>query len=493
MSIKKSVSSTKLNIIYTGILLFIIYAIYYGNISQYTLHTLCVLGVFSLIQLIFILTSWYKLTKSFFDAYIIFIVACYAFNLSQPILEIFDAVSPARSIITHYEYQLDMYCQATFISLYFILAFHLGAILIYNKRIEAKSKLDYYSFMLTLKSIFIIAFFFAIISFPGYMYNSIINMVAAATDGYGAIYAESIGTIKIFDLIGEFYVPSIICLYFYSECTNKYKLTILSIIFLTIIVPPLIIGGRTGMMVILSIILLIYVLFHHLSMKKILIIASSCYCVFALFAILAGTRSSGISNLSSGNLYDEKKGNPVLFTLSEMGASIQPLMRTMYIIPNSQDFRYGESYMYAVSTIIPNIGIWKIHPATKHSNLGNWLKDYYNLPFGPGYSIVAEAYYNFGYYGFIMMFFLGCGFTKIFLYAQKRFILSSPIRTVMAIVFLWLTVKMVRNSFEFVIRAIFYYYLPMYWLIKYYANKLIKRHRHNSIDQTDEKINSSCN
>ncbi len=485
------VNSKKINLILIGISIVLIYSIYYNSIDNYNIDTLKILGFFSLIQLMFILLSWKRLTGSFFDAYTIFMVACYAFNLAQPILEVFGAVSPKRSIITHYEYPINIYCQATYISMYFIMTFHFGSISVYKVTPSTKIKNYKSNYEIQLKAIFKVASVFAILSFPGYIYNMMVNMILSATEGYGAIYMEGSGTVKIFDLIGEYYVPALICLYFASEGLNNHKNIVLSIIVLTVIVPPLIIGGRTGMMVMFAILLLLYFFFHKVNKRKILIMGVGVYVVLLVFAVMAGNRGSGLSGYTSENLYDkEDKGNPVLFTLSEMGASVQPLMRTMNIIPENQNFRYGESYLYALTTIVPNVGIWDIHPATKHSNLGKWLQEYYNLPFGPGFSIVAEAYYNFGYYGFLMMFILGCGFTKMLLFAQKKFIKINPTRTVMAIVFLWLTVKMVRNSFEFVVRALVYYYLPMYWLIKYTA---IKFYQSNNPKTNTYKLESSIN
>ena len=477
MSIKtENIESIKIQAIFTGLGILFVCILYFNNISVYNLESLKILGGFALIQLVYILYSWKRLTGTIFDAYIIFILACYSFNLIQPILEIFDAVSPARSIITHFKYTFDVYCPATFISFYFILFFHLGAITSYKAPIHKHHSFNQEIYTIQQKNIYKIAFYFALFSFPGYIYNTIMNMIISATEGYGAIYAEGNGRLKILGLIGDYYVPAIICMYFSAVALNRKKTQTICIIITTVFIPPLIIGGRSNAIIILAILFLIYTFFNHINKKFILYTGIGAYIVFIVFALIAGNRGGGIDSYTSIQYDNEEKGNPALYTLTEMGGSMQPLMNCIQIIPAHQPHRYGQSYLYATTTIIPNVGIWSIHPATKYANLGNWLRDYLNLPYGPGFSIVAEAYYNFGYCGFIIMFLFGYTFARILSNASNRNLYINPIKTVMSLVFLWLTIKLVRNSFEFAVRALVYYYLPMYLLIKYYSNKSIHRY-----------------
>lgn len=468
--------SLKTKYILIGLVIWILNSIYFYSMDNYDIASLRILGSFSLFQLVYIILSWHGLTKSYFDAYIVFILACYSFNLGQPILEVFSAVAEARSIITHYHIDLNTYAYATYISTYFIGAFHIGAILAANRVTLIKSHpSNFNTYTLKLKAIFQIAAFFAVISFPGYIFNTIVNMVISATEGYGAVYAEGSGRVKILQLIGDYYAPAMICLYFSSTGLKRYRVLILSIIIITIFFPPLFIGGRSNAVIILAVLAIIYISFHNIKKKQIILLGTGGYIILVIFAAIAGNRGNNNRNLESFLSPDEEKGNPALFTLTEMGGSIQPLIHCLEIIPRYQDYRYGESYLYATTTIIPNVGFWEVHPATKKANLGNWLRDYLNLNYGPGFSIVAEAYYNFGLWGFLMMIILGFTLTKFFSDANKNNFYDRPIKYIMAIVLLWLTIKMVRNSFEFAIRAVVYYYLPMYWLINYRYKKSLKK------------------
>lgn len=469
----------KLLYIFIGIILACTYLVYYGNASTLGIIQLKVLGGFALLQLFYIIWSWHKLTDRFIDAYMVFMFACYAFNLSQPIMELFDCVTPERSLIKHYHWPLDIYCLSTVITMSFILCFHFGAIMAANPHVNNIRRLSDIKFELQLKAIKRVATPLSILSFPFYMYNLAIMMIVSVTMGYAAIYDGDIGTNTLFKLIGEFYVPSLICIFFVSQATKKRIWLIAIIVFMTVVIPPLIIGGRSNAIIILTILFIIYSFFHKLSFKRLAIVCISAYSLFIIFAAIAGNRGTANRSLESIMEIDEKKGNPALFTLSEMGGSMQPLLNCINILPNKVEYKYGESYLYSLTTIVPNIGFWDVHPATEKANLGNWLKKYLHISYGPGFSIVAEAYYNFGYFGWLMMIFLGWGFTKIYRSVSRYELMRNPIAFIIAVIFLFFTIKLVRNSFEFAVRAICYYCLPMYWLMRHQYYIMAKKYSSN--------------
>lgn len=474
---KKSNNLTleKIRCILIGILLFFVYSLCYFNIPITAgKDIIIVLGIFSLIQLAYIFWSWHKLTENVFDAYVLFIVACYAFNLAQPILEVFNATAESKSILTHYKIEVSVYSEATYLSLCFILAFHFGAIISISSKQLFKRRLIP---QLAYKAIYKVALILAIVSFPGYFYNLIINLIMTATYGYDGAYMEGTGKNTFLKLIGYFYTPSLISIYFVKEATKKPKASIIIILILTTFLPPLFIGGRSTAVILLGVLFIIYLAFHKIKLKQMAIVALIGYFFLQMLTIIADTRHSTDKSLST--LSDNKKDNEnaALTTLSEMGASIQPLIFCLKIIPDHQDFRYGESYMYSLTTVIPNLGFWDVHPAKKHANLGEWLMDYLELTYGPGFSIVAEAYYNFGYFGFLMMTFLGFIFAKIFISTNEKTLMYNPIKYILSVIFLWFTIRMVRNSFEFAVRAMVYYYLPMYWLMSRTYKTICRRYR----------------
>lgn len=150
-----------------------------------------------------------------------------------------------------------------------------------------------------------------------------------------------------------------------------------------------------------------------------------------------------------------------------------PMITTMEIVPEREEFRYGSSYLYSATSIIPNLGFWDLHPAMKYGNLNDWLQNAMSLNYGPGYSIVAEAYINFGNLGFLMMMFLGYVFGLVFNIniRDKR----NPLLIVLAFVFCFLIIKTVRNSFLATVRSIFYYIIPIYLIVVHMYNGRINK------------------
>ena len=78
----------------------------------------------------------------------------------------------------------------------------------------------------------------------------------------------------------------------------------------------------------------------------------------------------------------------------------------MELIPESFGFHYGESYFFALLALIPNL-LGGTHISVKYAGLPQWLKTTLEMSYGPGYSMPAEAYYNFGWVGIFVMIFFG--------------------------------------------------------------------------------------
>ena len=95
----------------------------------------------------------------------------------------------------------------------------------------------------------------------------------------------------------------------------------------------------------------------------------------------------------------------------ELGFSFFPLVLTMRICPTTEAFLYGKSIICSLlAAFIPAsldfTGLWDwLNTLGKESYY--WVEDYYNYTFGLGYSLNAEAYSNFGYWGIIWIFIIG--------------------------------------------------------------------------------------
>ena len=100
--------------------------------------------------------------------------------------------------------------------------------------------------------------------------------------------------------------------------------------------------------------------------------------------------------------------------IEEMGFNFTSLPFTRLFVPKTVNYKYGMSYIYSIICLIPRsldpVGfIDKLHNMLPETWLANSLNDKFgNLyKFGVGYSVIAEAYYNFGKFAFISIFIQG--------------------------------------------------------------------------------------
>ncbi|GLX78793.1 hypothetical protein tinsulaeT_21330 [Thalassotalea insulae] len=115
-----------------------------------------------------------------------------------------------------------------------------------------------------------------------------------------------------------------------------------------------------------------------------------------------------LSLLRTGqNISQHVENSSALYRIiSEMSDSISPLIWIMQRVPSQMDFIYGDSLLLALTTIVPNL-FWDVHPA-KAGSLALWLVNEVN-PWiaerggGYGFSIFAEMYLNFYWYGMIVL------------------------------------------------------------------------------------------
>ena len=466
----------RMNRFLDGFFLALIYTLFFiFNQSSPDKLDLKIMGAFAIVELIYIYYSWYKSEKSLFNGYIVFVTAYYAFNLGQPMLEVFNLVSYGKSILLRFDVTNKVFFEATYLGMLFILFMHFGALLALNK-LPRVSYIDKDNAPLKILSIYKVSLILSILSFPLFFYELYSNLSIVIRYGYMAIYDNSLNTVpRVIQLLSAYYEPSIIALFFSSCYLNKNKTLILAFAIVTILVPPLILGGRSNAMIIAALLLIVYALFNKINIKRLGLIAAAVIVLLVAFSYIATTRLEAPGAKTSYSEALEEVENPILFTLSEMGWSMTPLCWCLDIFPNQIDYKYGDSFLYSFTTIIPNLGFWKYHPAKIHSNLGEWLMDYKQITYGPGFSIAAEAYVNFGYFGFLFFFIYGFLITKSFRFINKKYIDVSPFVIVASLIFLWFSIKTVRNSFLGTVRALFYYTLPMYWLFKYYYNQKFNR------------------
>lgn len=157
----------------------------------------------------------------------------------------------------------------------------------------------------------------------------------------------------------------------------------------------------------------------------------------------------------------------ILFALLYEGStSYRTIVYTIDFLPSNRKYDFGASYLWALSTVLPNIGSGK-HIAQSREDPSTWLAWQINpkqavVGQAYGFSVIAEAFYNFSYIGVILiMFFLGYIFKKLETKNNEKSYISI---LVSAIVLQW-SLWGVRNSAESIVRPIFWQIFIVYGIV----------------------------
>lgn len=426
------------------------------------------------IQLIYTFVTWHKVAKCWFDSYMVFTLALYIFTLGHAFLDLFGAVTERFDLIRSWGINEVQYLKAEYISLVFILWFHFGAISGYRNKLNYGTvncgKYD----VNALKKV---GLYGTVLFLPFYIYNTIEKVRIIALYGYMGLYDEVNSTFggvsACIRIISDMYVPSIICLLVYSEISKKNRIFIYLFSFITVCVPPFFIGARTNSVIMCGIIFLIYNLYNKISKKQVLLGVLLLY-LFSFSLILLRNARQMQDAVEIADAVEQIQGtedsNLLSSMVSEMGWSIYPIVKTIEIkkSPN-EHFLYGTTILWGMTSIFPNL-FWDIHPAKKNANMSSWITNKLNFNFGIGYSLVAEAYINFGIFGFIFMYYLSMLFMKLFKYSSANN-KTDTILLVCSLIFLWFVIRIVRNNFLDTFRYLIFYVLPFYLILKYYSRK----------------------
>lgn len=147
-------------------------------------------------------------------------------------------------------------------------------------------------------------------------------------------------------------------------------------------------------------------------------------------------------------------------TFLELGAILGLLTNVMDWIPEKYPYKYGLTYLKSLKTAIPNIGFGltqnkrdmvkgmsnlEVYDALQPSDwyIYNYNKWMFNNGGGSGFSMIAEAYMNFGSFGFFLIFFL---IGIMFSYFDSKDININPLAAVYIALLIWPIYYGVRNE-----------------------------------------------
>ena len=459
------------------------YFLFYTSNPESSTENLRLMGLFGWAQIIVSIVGWKHMTGKLFVPYIIFLIAAYTFCFGQSLLDVFGLVAPNRSLFNRCSAS-EIY-KAQVYTLFFLAFFQIGALVSYKKS-DRSIKSNETAYYAEYKAISNIGKTLSIISFLPFLVENITNFMIVSLYGYHGLYEVNpdIPLWGLVTMLSDFFIPALLCILLTSKPGSGINKRIFFMSAATILI-IMYCGGRSQGVVLVAVGMLYYQNYvKPITKRGWALLAIGGFFFVSLLSAIAHLRGDSRENYIEeiANYKSEDDVNPFFETISEMGGSMHPMCRTIDLVPRTEPYRYGKTYVYAFSSLIPNLGFWKRHPAAENANMGEWLMKKDGLNYGPGYSIVAEAYINWGGYGFIMLFVLGFYFCKILNIddSGKYKMLSFLI----AIIFTYLSLKMVRNSFIGTVRILALYLFPIYWYVSYQVKKArtIKSHAHQQAE-----------
>lgn len=283
-----------------------------------------------------------------------------------------------------------------------------------------------------------------------------VKLVLWISGGYSAIILFEAAVPSIIGMI-EALFPALCILMIVTGVKSGFRVRFVLLLFLLWGVLTALIGDRTtGIGVVVVVFLMYY--YGYLSSfnkrnKAIFVMGS----IFTLFLI------PFFANIRNHNEFTFVSIFAIICSvIYELGFSFFPLSAIMDMCPRTHDFLYGESMFSSIVTgFFPeSLDVFGVLSslADKSSIPTHWIADRYQYGFGMDCSLNAEAYANFGMYGFIAMFVI-CAFVASMLknvdYRSNENVFSQYMG--LALLFGWFTLP--RRRSYYIYNKIFWYVL----------------------------------
>ncbi len=366
------------------------------------------IGILSILTIVWCGYSLQKSTKTWFSLIFAFEISYYILTLGQSFLcGIGIPFLPAN------QYNRELASDVNRAYLYNIMcliAMHLGT-LFQRKKNNDKNLIGEVDYTPAMKSIGIILFILTVVPFVYYAYRVFkVYLVAGYTTAYESISGTTSWR-KAFLLLSDFFPFSVFML-FIAYRHNKNMKRLFAFAIALIALANFIVGNRSEPVSYLVAVLWLSIKWSENKKEKRrygMITGMGFIVLMLVFPIIGTTRNTGGLNVQ--NIIDNIFGEQSVFnafsnTISDLGFSVFPTIKTMQLIPDIFPFHYGQSYLFALLGIFPNV-FGGTHISQSYAALAQWLMKSLSMTYGPGYSIPAEAFYNFGWYGVFFMPILG--------------------------------------------------------------------------------------
>ena len=371
----------------------------------------------STITLVYAGYRLYRIRRNILDYSIIFLILIFLFGNGQAFLYMLGVDTSFLNIF-HVSSMKSVLSAEIFFS-YSLVLYSLGSI-IGAKKCDpdqpAQKVGQKYNRALLIVSAIILS-----VSVIPYFQNLFNLLYISINFGYEEIYNGALASAgpfhNIVSFLIKFFIPGLI-IFMYAKRDNKKILYSGLALLCLLAIANMIIGVRgDALMIVIAI-----VFFYHNFVKRftkkdyvkaLLLTAFIVILVPTVYAFRT-TSEKNIGGFLSSFQSAVISKNPIVSTISELGYSMHSFILTSEAVPDKQPFGLGISYLSSIMMVIPSFMLGGFSFSV-FAALDTWLQNLYGMPYGPGFSIFAEAYYNFGWlFGCLFIFALGMIFARVF-------------------------------------------------------------------------------
>lgn len=435
------------------------------------------------------LWSWYILTKSLFNPYILFFLSAFFFNGGQALIEVLHLNESSNIQLWELSNQISPLSSESIINTLFLViiglaALHLGALIsIATEKLRVSNFESEKTLLISSNNSYIIGKRLIWIAFLPAIYMLKDAVVLVASSGYSSLYTKTAETSYSAapSIIADFLIPG--CFFLLAGSKDKARSKLICVnIFILYAMTYFFLGQRNK--AIMPLISFAW-MWHNLirPIPKTFLIGVSSFFLFIVFPLVGATRNlSGQDRFSFSSFLETFSSidNPLIASILEMGGSMLTISYTMEIVPKYRDFQMGTDYLYALFTVVPNF-FGKLHPTIARGLPNHWLTEQINpqLHFrggSYGFSFIAEAYLNFGWMGApIALGVMGFVFVKLILWAVKY---CNPAKMAMIATFMSYFLFYARAESTVIVRPLVWYslipYLSVCSLKRSFSKRLTK-------------------
>lgn len=419
--------------------------------------------------LIFIFEIFYvsRVSKSFFTPSLLFLMAFYVFQNGQLLLYALNIKFDSTYLVLLDAYLLDV---AIFSSISNMLAGLAGVLL--TKRpndheLPVNVSQDRYDRHRVSSAALMGIAITGIVAIP----LLIIKFSIVLRGGYAAVRLYEEGIHQIINLFEYLFVPFSFLFLIYVKDDHKKKFYYIAIL-IWMIMTALVGDRTTGVSGIATIVYVIYTnrLPKNSSKKKKvnsiikIVLVGLAIAVFIQVAF-AFREQANVGDVIVGSQ------NRLIKTFAELGFSSFPLFTMMSIVPKQESFLYGQGYLLSIigglipASIDPTGLIKSIVDQSRIFE--RWQTVYFSdFKFGFGFSLNAEAYVNFGWFGLLSVFLL-CIFVLFMLGKHKNIREQNSFDRYTTIILMYSWFTLPRRDSYYVWNAIMYCIILMRVYLRY--------------------------